>query len=510
MIARGGPDRRQRGLTPALLLTPLLLTSWATSSPADRLETQRAEPVAAAVQPSWWQVPDWSAELGLEARHFPDEPADDRQFDGVNLSASMAPSMVLDWDNRDQRISVELFGRVDQHDSARTHADVREALYRYTARSHEWRIGWGRVFWGATEWANIVDIVNQRDFVEDPGGAARLGQPMVNLSLFLGAGTLDIYLLPGFRERTFPDTDGRPRPLLPVDDDASRFESHAGDNHVDLALRYRHNLRGWDVGVSYFRGTARDPRFDIGFDACTAEVELLPVTGGLLPPVAVDCAQDDIPTPPADELLFGEVAITVDNPVFVPVYDQIDRIGLDVQGQRGRTLWKLEAIHEWSRAGDFHALVGGLEYSFYDLGGSGMDLGVIAEYLYDSRGRIDPALARAAAALGRRDRLTFANIDRAQAFRDSLGTQRAAPFNNDVFVGTRLSVNDLPSTTFLAGAIVDTETGAVLGSLEASRRLGSRMRLSAIARVFANLPVTDPAFGFRRDDYLQVRLTRFF
>lgn len=510
MSARRGSERHRRRLAPALLLGQLLLVGWAPPSPADSLDTQRAEPVAAATPTPWWQRPAWSAKVGLEARYFPDEPADDRQFDGVNLSASLNPSMVLDWDDRDQRISVELFGRVDQHDAARTHADVREALYRYTARSHEWRIGWGRVFWGATESANIVDIVNQRDFVEDPGGTSRLGQPMVNLSLFLGAATLDFYLLPGFRERTFPDTDGRPRPLLPVDDDAARFESDAGDNHVDLALRYRRNLRGWDVGVSYFRGTARDPRFDIGFDDCTAEVALLPITGGLLPPLTVDCAQADIHAPPADDLLLGEVAVTVDNPVFVPVYDQIDRVGLDIQGQRGRTLWKLEAIHEWSRAGDFHALAGGFEYSFYDLGGSGMDLGVIAEYLYDSRGRIDPDLARAAAALGRRERLAFADIDQAQAFRDSLGTQRAAPFNNDIFVGTRLSVNDLPSTTLLAGAIVDAETGAMLGSLEASRRLGSRMRLSATIRVFANLPVTDPAFGFRRDDYLQVRLTRFF
>jgi len=44
----------------------------------------------------------------------------------------------------------------------------------------------------------------------------------------------------------------------------------------------------------------------------------------------------------------------------------------------------------------------------------------------------------------------------------------------------------------------------------ASRRLGRYYKLSLEARGFAGAPPTDPAFVWRRDDYLQLELARYF
>ena len=50
-----------------------------------------------------------------------------------------------------------------------------------------------REFWGVTETAHRVDILNQTDQVESFDGEDKLGQPMVNFSWSKDWGTLDLY-----------------------------------------------------------------------------------------------------------------------------------------------------------------------------------------------------------------------------------------------------------------------------------------------------------------------------
>ena len=68
------------------------------------------------------------------------------------------------------------------------------------------------------------------------GGQARV----VNLLLQRDWGLLEFYLMPWFRERTFPGEQGRLRAPLPVDTDEARYESRAGQHHSDVALRWSH------------------------------------------------------------------------------------------------------------------------------------------------------------------------------------------------------------------------------------------------------------------------------
>ncbi len=197
-------------------------------------------------------------------------------------------------------------------------------------------------FWGVTESRHLVDIINQDDAVEDIDGEDKLGQPMVNFNVFREWGAAGVFVLPGFRERTFPDDDARLRGSLPIDDDNPTYDSGAEDRHVDFAVRWSHTIGDWDVGLAHFHGTSREPRLIPRIDAG------------------------------------GRTAL-------VPQYDQIDQTSLDLQLTRDAWLWKLEAMSRSGHGDRFLAAVGGFEYTLFGVLETSADLGLLDEYLYDGR-----------------------------------------------------------------------------------------------------------------------------
>jgi hypothetical protein len=370
-----------------------------------------------------------SGRVSPEFRGFftrPERPEQPR----ASVSLAIEPEFSMKSGGHDFRIVP--FFRLDSADAERTHFDVREALWRTGRRNWELRAGVGKVFWGVTESQHLVDVINQTDFVENIDTEDKLGQPMAVLTLMPRWGNIEIFLLPGFRQRTFPGQNGRLRFPLRVATELAEFESPFGKRHVDAALRWSGHAGAWDIGLSHFRGTTRDPLFSIGVDAN------------------------------------GES-------VLIPRYDLIDQTGLDLQATSGGWLWKLEAISRGGQGSRFNAATGGFEYTFGNVWRTGLDLGLLAEYLFDSRGRL-------------------ANT----------------PFEDDVFLGMRFEFNDVQTTQMLAGTIVDRKTGAVFASVEASRRLGDRWRLNLEARLFVGLPPTDYLYGFRNDDHVQLEFSWYF
>jgi hypothetical protein len=355
------------------------------------------------------------------------EPLDPRQH-GNNASAWFEPQYYAQWDDRKQTFLFVPFGRVDQGDDQRTHADIREAIWTYAADQWEVRAGIGKVFWGVTEVVHLVDIINQTDLVEDPDGEDKLGQPMVNLALIQNWGTLDLFVLPYFRERTFPGVTGRLRPQPPVAVDEPVYESPDEQKHIDYAARWSHVLGDWDIGLAWFRGTSRIPVLNPGLDS-----------NG--------------------------------NPALIPFYPIITQFGLDAQATIGSWLWKVEAIHVSATADSFYAATGGLEYTFFGVAQSATDLGVVFEYTYDQRKDLAPT-----------------------------------PFQNDIFWGVRLALNDEQSTELLVGVVRDLERTEYNFSLEASRRLWKSWTIDVVARTFNSSVPGTPTFAVRKDDYLQVDL----
>ena len=284
---------------------------------------------------------EWRGFVGTEHRWFSLAPLDPDQHSGY-ASVVLQPEYYVSWNEGRQALTLVPFYRWDQHDRRRTHGDIRELFWLYVGSGFEWRVGVRKVFWGVTESQHLVDILNQTDFVEDIDGEDKLGQPMASATLTTALGNVEFHLLPYFRERRFPGEAGRPRTAPRIDDEAL-YESARKDRHVDWALRWTRTIGNWDVGLSHFYGTAREPR--------------------LLPRLDRN----------------GE-------PVLQPFHELIHQTGLDVQGAAGAWVWKLEAIRRASRRKTFGAMTGGFEYTFYGALRSVLDVGILLEYSRDSRG----------------------------------------------------------------------------------------------------------------------------
>lgn len=282
--------------------------------------------------------------LSLESRVFWENRLHDNQ-PNASLSAATELEYYKDWDNDNQRFVVSGFARADSHDSERSHLDLRELYWRRSFDTLELYIGVRQLFWGVTESVHLVDIINQDDALEDLDGEDKLGQPMISLLSQQDWGTLEVFVMPGFRERSLPGHKGRFRTPVVFDKDRVTYQSKDEENHIDFAIRWSQVLGDWDLALSHFSGTGRDP---------------------VLQPV-MDGADNQI------------VALA-------PYYPLIEQTGLDLQVTKEAWLWKLEAISLKERQAERSAaLVGGLEYTFFGINYSSADLGILLEYQFDNR-----------------------------------------------------------------------------------------------------------------------------
>ena len=381
-------------------------------------------------------ISDWefSGYAEVESLGFFQTPLDNQQHSHY-ISGAINPELYRSWDNGSQSFTFSPFYRYSQHDSRRTHFDIRELTWLKAANDWELRVGFRQVFWGVTEGFHLIDIINQTDFVENIDGEQKLGQPMINLALIQDWGTIDLFLLTGFRERTFAGHEGRLRthPVTSVGD--AQFERKGVEKHLAYAGRYSHSFGDWDVGLAHFYGTARQPTMLPHFNQ------------------------------------FGEIER------IIPLYENINQTSIDVQTIKGSWLWKLEALMRSGQGDRFYAATGGVEYTFFDLFESGVDLGLIAEYMYDSRG--------------------FNNF---QAL-----TQQAL-FQDDFLAAVRLGFNDIQNTQLLAGVIFDRTQNSKMYNIEASRRIGNDWTADIQIRLFRGIPVTDPLIMFSADDHVRFQL----
>lgn len=394
--------------------------------------------VASAVISATAAAGEWQGSVEGEYLWF----AQDALFTGQEdsyLSAAVEPEYFHEWNNGYDVFNAKLFYRVDQYDDERTHGDIRELAWLHAASDWEINVGISKVYWGVTESIHLVDIINQTDLVENLDGEDKLGQPMVNLSLIRDWGVVSMFVLPGFRERTFPGVKGRPRFGIPVDTDNAIFESSAEEKHVDFAIRYSHYVGDWEFGIAHFSGTTREPRF-LG----------VPDTGAV-----------------------------------VPVYEQINQTSLDLQANIDSWLWKLESYIRSGQGDTYTAAAGGFEYTFVGVFGSQSDIGLISEYLYDEReDTIAPGLSGEPVSL--------------------------SPFENDLTIGIRLTLNDVQSTELLASIIEDLDGDGRTYNLEASRRFGESWTLSIEARGVSDIVLYSALSSFKQDNRVRTKLTYFF
>ena len=298
-----------------------------------------------------------SGRIELEPRGFTHSPAHPGQS-RHGLSLAVQPELYHELDDGgEQSLLFSPFLRLDTADDERTHFDVRELQYQRVFDTAELRIGIGRVFWGVTESWHLVDVINQTDLVENIDREDKLGQPLVNLTLIRDWGVVDLFALPGFRERTFPGREGRLRSEPFIDTERATYESGAGRQRIDYAVRWSQTIGDFDIGVAHFHGTSREPR-------------LLPECEDGRSALSTPCNPFTI--------------------VLAPRYEVVNRTSLDLQATRDAMLWKLEALRESGREDTWFAWVAGFEYSWFGIDDSGMDLGLLVEHLFDDRGANAP------------------------------------------------------------------------------------------------------------------------
>ncbi|MBS0149894.1 MAG: hypothetical protein JSR31_03075 [Nitrospira sp.] len=167
----------------------------------------------------------------------------------------------------------------------------------------------------------------------------------------------------------------------------------------------------------------------------------------------------------------------------IPVYELINQVSVDIQGAVGKWLLKLEAMTRDVPGKRFAAAVAGFEYTESSILGSSADLGLLLEYQYDGREKLS---------------------------RTMLTNTLPTPNNNDIFAGIRFALNDEQNSQVLFGVTIDVDTRATVASLKGSRRIGDNWKIEVESLAFFHVPQTDILIGPSRDDYVQVRLIRFF
>ncbi|MCH2191733.1 MAG: hypothetical protein MK188_12485 [Gammaproteobacteria bacterium] len=377
----------------------------------------------------------WDGSIELEQRYFFDTQSDSFNNERGQTSAKLELEVFRDWNEGKDTFVLEPMVRVDSQDDERSHADLRQFIWSHLEDDWELSAGLGRVFWGVTESQHLVDVVNQTDLVENIDGEDKLGQPMVRFQYFHDLGTIDAYILPLFRPRTFPSIKSRLSSDLGVAANNEVYESSQADNHIDFALRYSQTLGVFDLGFSIFDGTSRDPDLFRLLDPASATT--------------------------------------------TPFYPQITQYGADIQVTTGAWLLKFEGVErdfDDSFYDDYSAITLGAEYTLVGLLGSTYDLGMLAEYSRDDRGEL-----------------------------------ATAPFQNDLFLGARLALNDINSSEVLFGLVRDlddSKSNSVF--LEGSTRIADSVTANIELRYFESVNPSDVLYGFRDDSFIQLGLQYFF
>jgi hypothetical protein len=283
---------------------------------------------------------DLSGNISLQQRVFFENAAYPQQTNS-QISAAFEPrfeSSVGD----NGFFSIEGFARADQRDDERTHFDIREAMYAHYFDNFEIRAGIGKVFWGQTESLHLVDIINQTDFIESIDGEDKLGQPMLDIRYLLETGTITLFVMPYFRERTFPGAEGRLRGVLAIDTDNALYESDNEQSNMDFAVRWQQTMGNLELGLAYFDGTSRLPEIIVAADNQ------------------------------------GQVSL-------LPKYNLLQQASIDALYVQGSWLLKLEAIYGDTMDQDFSAFVAGFERTLVNFADSSYDLGILMEYQFDER-----------------------------------------------------------------------------------------------------------------------------
>jgi len=379
--------------------------------------------------------------FGMETYYYPTQGTPPQNHGSAAFTSQFELQGALGehWSSR-----VTPFARVDTNDSHRSIFDLREAELDYADGPWRFAAGARRLSWSVTESVNIVphqvvDIVNQRDLAGDPAGQEKLGAAMAMASYQAENTLVQAYLLPWFRPRRFASVAAREHPFrgaIDLNDDI-RYVSGAEQHRLGGAVRLEQSIDSANLALIQYRGYAPQPIVEPNFSTGKA----------------------------------------------MQLYYLIDMSALTLQATYGKWLLKTETAYFNTHSnpevfteipGSYWATVSGVEYTFLRVLGDS-DLGVIAEWMHDSRG-------------------------------DALN---GSQFQNDVFVGLRWVPNDQADSQLLGGVASDLDQRATIFQLQYQRRIGKQIEIEAVGRAFS-AEAANALRALEDDSVVLLRLRYFF
>ena len=165
--------------------------------------------------------------------------------------------------------------------------------------------------------------------------------------------------------------------------------------------------------------------------------------------------------------------------VLHPHYEKIRQFGLDAQLTTGPWLFKLEAIRRHGASNrfveedDYGAWIVGGEHTLYSVFDTDAEITLLAEW-----------------------------------YRDGRGPERATnAFENDLFLGARLALNDVEGTEFTVSVIEDLDHAGRAFGFEAKRRLDDNWLLELEGTAFHGVDwAGDALYDVRRDSSIALNL----
>ena len=153
-------------------------------------------------------------------------------------------------------------------------------------------------------------------------------------------------------------------------------------------------------------------------------------------------------------------------------YSILSQTGLDIQATKGPWLYKLETISAKDGSERHLSTAGGIEYTYYGIRNTPSDLGVIVEYAFDDRNN--------------------------------------NPFNNEGIIGLRWSVNDIKSSSLLAGYLFDMRGNSNRFQVEFEQRVADDLKLFLDLSLNGSIDDADFTYQFKEDSSVTLKLAKYF
>ncbi|WP_407330344.1 hypothetical protein [Enterovibrio sp. 27052020O] len=281
---------------------------------------------------AWAQPP--TGELSFGYRHFW-EPSDGLPSNQTEIG--VIPRFSFDL-TEDTTFILEPALRTRNHDNDDVFVDPYKSRFTQYFDQLQITAGYDVVFWGASEGAQILNILNQKDLGTDFSADQPLGQPMVKFSGYIGEGLATFYYLPYTPKRHFREYSERLSAGFDIDGENVQWRDSQHAYYPGFAARYAYSFDDMDIALLGFHGINREPAF------------------------------------------------VVEAGEFAPIYTVGTQIGMEVQRVMGNLLTKFEVLNVSDAPtlrGDFdettqYVIAG--EYSVFSVFDSGADLRWVAEY----------------------------------------------------------------------------------------------------------------------------------